>query len=39
MNETRKNFNNSQFLIYKNLLSETEASELKMAFQKFKNKL
>jgi hypothetical protein len=37
MNETRKNFNHSQFLIYKNLLTEEEVSALQSDFQKFKS--
>lgn len=36
MSEIKKKFAASQFLIFKNLLSETEVSELQMAFQKFK---
>ncbi len=37
MNETRKKFNNSQFLIYKNLLTEEEVFALQSDFQKFKS--
>ena len=37
MSEIKKKFAVSQFLIFKNLLSESEASELQASFQKFKN--
>lgn len=36
MNVVQKIFNNSQFLIYKNLLTEEEVSALQSDFQKFK---
>jgi len=37
MSEIKERFTASQFLIFKNLLSEGEASELQGAFQEFKN--